>query len=1104
MDKYGLKMLLRSIRSSLGRYLAILAIVALGVGFFAGLKSSQPAMQSTVDEYMRDNRMFDFQLMSSLGLTESDRAAFAQLDGVKYAEGAYGVDAMAAVGKTEEPYRFMSVTENVSVPLLVAGRMPETDGECLADAGAFSEKDIGKTVQLSEDNDADTLDMFTSRSYKIVGIAKSPRYISNDRGSTSLGSGSLKGFIILPAAAFNSEVYHEILLYCNFDGALFSSEYDTARDKLKPRIQQLLNRCGARRYETLRAETDAKLADAQLEINDGWDEYYANESSALSQINDGLAQIEAAESEIEQNRAALDDAEKQLEDGLASIPAARQEIEQNRALLDEKQQEIDAGRAELAPAEAQIAQQEAELASARRKLEAAKELTLAPYKAVVNRLQSEISTTQAAIDALDRSQFGWELTLSVLQSRLERLQSELTQAQQNLDDAAAQFADQEAQLADGEAQLAAAKAEIASAKAELDAGQQQIDSARAQLDAAEAELNDAEQQAEANREQIAAGRAELDSAAAEVAENRKTLEAARSSALDQLAAGRQKLIDAQAELDQAKADADEQLKLNLYVLTRDENSGCATFENDVTIVSAVGDAFPVFFALIAALVCTTTMTRMINEERTQIGTLKAMGYSSGAIMRKYLWYSGSAAFIGCVLGFALGVTAIPYIVWVAYEIIYSYTQLRFYFSAAMWLGCLGVAVIGIIFVTWLACRRELAGKPAELIRPKAPDGGRRILLEHIKPLWSKLSFLSKVTLRNAFRYRQRVLMMLIGIGGCTALLVTGFGIKDSIGDVLDFQYGEVMLYDVVVNYDPARIQSEELQSLLGSRTENYSLSYQEEATVRTDGGSHEARLVAMDESAMKGVIDLHYDGKALAFPKAGEAIISEGLAEQLKIKTGDTLTLELDKQNVRVTVSGICKNYLNHYVYVAPETVGSPENNAAFLQTGAEDGGESLAAYLRSQTGVSYVSVVQQERDMMADSMASLDIVVALIVGCSAALAFITLYNLTNINIMERVREIATIKVLGFYPLETASYVLRENLMLSVLGGAAGLFLGKLFHRFMMAIIQVDYMHYDVRISALSYALAFAVTVVFALAANLSMRPKLDRVNMAESLKSVE
>ena len=511
-----------------------------------------------------------------------------------------------------------------------------------------------------------------------------------------------------------------------------------------------------------------------------------------------------------------------------------------------------------------------------------------------------------------------------------------------------------------------------------------------------------------------------------------------------------------------------------------------------------------FFALIAALVCTTTMTRMINEERTQIGTLKAMGYSSGAIIRKYLWYSGSAAFIGCVLGFALGVTAIPYIVWVAYEIIYSYTQLRFYFSAAMWLGCLGVAVIGIIFVTWLACRRELAGKPAELIRPKAPDGGRRILLEHIKPLWSKLSFLSKVTLRNAFRYRQRVLMMLIGIGGCTALLVTGFGIKDSIGDVLDFQYGEVMLYDVVVNYDPARIQSEELQSLLGSRTENYSLSYQEEATVRTDGGSHEAQLVAMDESAMKGVIDLHYDGKALAFPKAGEAIISEGLAEQLKIKTGDTLTLELDKQNVRVTVSGICKNYLNHYVYVAPETVGSPENNAAFLQIGAEDGGESLAAYLRSQTGVSYVSVVQQERDMMADSMASLDIVVALIVGCSAALAFITLYNLTNINIMERVREIATIKVLGFYPLETASYVLRENLMLSVLGGAAGLFLGKLFHRFMMAIIQVDYMHYDVRISALSYALAFAVTVVFALAANFSMRPKLDRVNMAESLKSVE
>lgn len=1104
MSKFTFKMLLRSIKASLGRFLAILAIIALGVGLFAGLKSSQPAMQSTVNDYMHDNRMYDFQLLSSLGLTESDRAAFSQLDGVEYAEGAYFADAMASIGKTDEPYKFMSITENVSVPLLVAGRMPKNGGECLADAGAFSEKDIGKTLTLDEDNDEDTLKMFTERSFRIVGIAKTPRYISNDRGSTSLGSGSIKGFVLLPASAFDSEAYHEILLSCGFDGELSSDEYNAERDRLKPRIQQLLNRCGVRRYDALRADADKELEEAQQEINDGWSEYYANEAAALGQINEGLAQIEAAEAEIAKNRAELDNAEKQLEDGLASIPQARQEIADNRALLDEKQKEIDAGRAQLAPAEAQIAQQEAELASARRKLNAAKELATAPYRAAVNRIQGEINSTQAAIDALDQSVIGWQITLQVLQSRLERLQGELATAQQNLANAEAQFADQEAQLAEGEAQLAAAKAQIADAKAELDAGQQQIDSARAELDNAEKQLDDAENNADENRRQIAEARAQLEAGAEEVAANRAQLEAARNTALNQLAGGRQQLEDAQAELDKARADTDEQLKLDLYVLTRDENSGCATFKNDVTIVSAVGDAFPVFFALIAALVCVTTMTRMINEERTQIGTLKAMGYSSGAIMSKYLWYSGSSALIGCVLGFALGVTAIPYIVWRAYEIIYSYTQLQFYFSTLTYFGSLGVSVLGTLFVTWLACRKELAGKPAELIRPKAPNGGKRILLEYIRPLWSKLSFLDKVTLRNAFRYKQRVWMMLLGIGGCTALLITGFGIKDSIGDVLDYQYGEVMMYDVVVNYDPARISADKLSGILEQKSDGYSLCYQEEVRISGGSGSHDAKLVEMTERDMKGMIDLHYNGQKLAYPKAGEAIISEGLAEQLELKIGDKLTLETDKGNISVKISGICKNYLNHYVYVAPETIGSPAYNAALLQTDASDKGESLAAYLRAQTGVSYVSVVQQERDIMADSMASLDIVVALIVVCSAALAFITLYNLTNINIMERSREIATLKVLGFYPGETASYVLRENLMLSVLGTAVGLLLGKFLHRFVMAIIQVDYMHYDVRIGVWSYVLGFVITVLFALAASLMMRPKLDRINMAESLKSVE
>lgn len=1106
MDRFSMKMLLRSIKGSLGRYLAIVAIIALGVGFYAGLQSSQPAMLETADSYMHDQRMYDFQLMSTLGLTRGNVAAFKQLEGVEYAEGAYFADALAVLGSHEEPYRFMSITETVCTPYLTEGRMPENANECLGDAGAFSSDDIGRRISISDLNDEDTLGFFAEREFTIVGLAKSPRYISHDRGSTSLGSGNLSGFVLLTAEAFDQEVYQEILLYCDLPGEMYSTEYISARDKLEPEVKALLNSRGAMRYKQLRSEADKELAEARAELDEGWEEYHEGEEEAQKELSSARAKLYQGQKEIDDGLKEIEQRQKEIDEGWAQIPAAQQEIADNRAMLDEKEKELQQGKAALEPAIAEIQAGEQQLAQGKAQLEATKNAVLWPLEQAIALINGQISQTQQEIDALDPEDLGYQTRLAILNARMEQLQGRRETAVASRDSAAEKFAPQEAEIAAAEAELNEAKAQVAAAQAEIAAGEQAIAEGRAQLDAAEAEIENSKVTMTEGQKQLDEGRVQLEQAQRQVNQGWEEYEEGKAQAEQELADGKKELEDAEAELAQAIIDTDEKLKLEVFTLNRETNSGYVTFENDTSIVTAVAGAFPVFFVLIAALVCVTTMTRMINDERTQIGTLKAMGFSGRVIMRKYLWYSGSAAFAGCVLGFVLGVTVIPWIIWYAYNIIYSYTTLKLYFSVGMCVVCMAVALLSTILVTVLTCRKELSERPAELIRPKAPKAGKRILLERIKPLWKRLSFLSKVTLRNAFRHPSRVLLMMLGVGGCTALLVAGFGVKDSIAEVPDYQYGEISRYEMLVNYDPDVLDTDgKAEALWKDRADAWALSYQVNAELENETGSHSVKLVAAEGTALKNVVSLQDDSGELSYPGKGEAVVTEHLADLLEISVGDQVTLETDDgDSLRLKVTGIAKNYLSHYIYVSPETVPGAKNNAAYLCDSSEDSGEGLAAWLRSQDGISYVSLTLREKETVRQSMQSLNMIVALVVVCAAALAFIVLCNLTNINIMERVREVATVKVLGFNPGETASYILRENLLLSILGGAVGLLLGKLLHRFVMELIQVDYMCYDVRVSALSYLLAFGITVLFAMTANFAMSFKLEKINMTESLKSVE
>lgn len=1106
MDLLMFKMLGRSIKNSLGRYVAILAIVALGVGFYAGLKASQPAMLNTADGYLKEQKMYDFQLMSSLGLTEDDVESFKDLDGVEAAEGAYFAEAVLTFDGKDSAYIIRSLTDEVAIPVLTAGRMPESSGECLADDNKFSEKDIGRLLIVSNTNGEDTLDMLAVKSVKIVGLAKSPRYISNERGSTALASGRIEAFVLVPEETFDSEVFHEILLYCDLPGEIFSSEYSNARDGMEADVSKLLNKCGAARYKELYVSAMDKVNDAQAEINDGWTEYEDGCMTAEEELKKAWATLDNSEKELYAGEATLAEKERELEAGAEKIAAGRAELDAGEAEINSKRVELEAGKLQLAAGEAQVVLAETYAGTKRSSFESRKATGTAIYQQRVETYTARVASLQAEISALDPESFGYSLRYANLSTSLKLAQNELADAQSDLASALSRYTADETDVIEAENTAAAARAEFNAGKAQLEAGEAQLNAAMAQITAGREELDAAEAQLNDGREQLKDAKAELESGKAQIEDGKQKLRQSEADTEKELADAKAKLEDGEKELAEAREAIKDKLKLTVYTLTREENSGLVTFDNDTDIVTAVARAFPIFFVLIAALVCITTMTRMINDERTQIGTLKAMGWSSSRIMAKYLWYSVSAALIGCLLGFLLGVTVIPYVVWFAYNIIYNYNDLQFRFDIMMQLLSLAVSVTCIAVVTVFTCKKELNEVPAELIRPKAPAAGKRIILERVTPLWSRLSFLAKTTLRSAFRYPARVLMMLLGIGGCTALIIAGLGAEDSIVHVLDFQYGDVALYEMTVSYDSERDGADdEISAMLAGKTTDYALVSENEAKLTFEDTDRSVKLVSADEGDFAGIRSFRDGDGELRYPGNGEAIITKRMAEILRISIGDTVTVAIeDGETLSLNVTGICKNYLNHFVFVNRETAGYLANNTALVCTDAEDEGEALAASLRAEDAVTYVSLAKQEREMMESSMGSIDTVVLLIVGCAAALALITIYNLTNINIMERIREIATVKVLGFTPGETAKYILSENLLLCFLGAAVGLLLGKLLHRFVMELVTVEYLCFEIRIEPTSYLIAFVVTMVFAVIANNLMRPKLEKVNMAESLKSVE
>lgn len=1050
----------REIKQSFGRFAAILAIVALGVGLFAGLKISQTAMIKTVTEYFKETDFYDYRLMSTVGFSKEDVEVFRQQEDVKAAEGSVSFDILCSESRGNETVlKAYSLPEEVNRITVVEGRLPEAENECVVDANLYGNSMIGKKIKLSEQNDEGDLEHFTYREYEVTGLVKSPLYIQFERGTTSLGSGKVAGFMYLMPGGFETDDYTEIYVKFADEFPLYSEEYEDYLDEKNATWESLTQEVTEARYKTV-------VGDAKKELEDGKTELAEKKADAQKELAEAKEKLDEAAAEIADGEKQLKEAREKLESAPAEIEGKEKELAEAEALLTEKEAQLDQGEIALGIGYSMgMGQLSEALNSMGNIFGGSSDGENTGSSAGNSGTDSDILGNLGA----DSSMFG-----------------DLVSGDFSMEEALAQISSLKQQIADGRVQ-------IAEAKQQLKAGKRAIAAAKQQLADGEKELKEKEKEFEEGKAEYEKGREEYNEA-------KETFDKEVAEAEEKIADGEKML----AELEEPDS----------YVLGRNTNVGYVCFESDSGIVDGIANVFPVFFFLVAALVCMTTMNRMVEEQRTQIGVLKALGYSQWSIMAKYIFYSGSGALSGCLIGFFGGIVVFPEVIWYAYQMMYRVDSLTLVFEWKLALISLAGAMLCSVGVTYISCRYELSEAAAELMRPKAPKVGKRVFLEYLPFLWKRLKFLQKVSLRNIFRYKKRFFMMILGISGCTALLVTGFGVRDSVTNVANQQYTEIQIFDVSVTcqkpVDAAMVQ--ELKAMMPEKISAYGFAMEKTVDLEVDGERKAISLVAAEDAkTMEPFLNLHTQkDEPLSYPGKGEAVISHKIAKTYGVKVGDEILLQDgDRKELRVTVSGIFENFVYDYVYVAAETYEeqmgeAPEYKTVYINAAEDQDAHLLGTSLMNMKNAVTVNVSQDFLERFSSMMQSMNLIVFVIILCAAGLAFIVLYNLTNINITERMREIATIKVLGFYEKETSSYVFRENLMLTFFGALLGLVLGKLLHTFVMGQIKIDAVTFDVQVLPVSYLYSVVLTLVFALFVNQMMKKKIDGISMTESLKSVD
>lgn len=1199
----------REIQHTRSRFFSIMILVALSVAFLSGLKATAPDMKRTGDDYLDSLHLADIQVLSTLGLTDDDITSLRAQDKVEDAEGEYVIDAFASSDSLDAVVKVLSLTgRGINEVLLRDGHMPERADECVVEENMLSlmSISIGDTITLTPGDDLS--DALAQDTYTVVGTVRSPVYLAVERGTSTLGSGTVKAYLYLPREAFTLDYY--TAAYVRVSGAAevtaFYSDYDDYIDAVIDELEPFGDARAQLRHDDLVDEATEKLDDAQKELDDAKaeaDEKLGDAQKELSdarrKLDDGWKEYRDGQQELADSRVKLDDAKAELDDGevkyldgLREYQKALDDYERGRAEYEDGLAEYENGAKKLAEGERELAAGRSKLESGQQQLNSlAKTVTDAladagsPYEGGPGKLLDDLGRgDSAAIAATDRVLGGMRAQLeggiAKAQSKIDEMQEQLVTVNTAIDQlsqippeymtpeqkqmlAEAQAA--KPQLEAGIATAQATKAELEenlsqlnsvsassiaankreldngwseyySGEAELDAGRKELLDAKKQLDDAKAQLNDAPAQlADAKKElsdarkklddgwkdyydgeeQYADGVKELSDAYTELTDGERDYRKGLREYADGKAEADEKIADAQEKITDARREVADIDSCEWYIFSRSYNPGYTGFGQDADRMANLASVLPIIFFLVAALVCLTTMTRMVEEQRVQIGALKALGYSRLSISWKYIGYGLLPSLVGGVLGLVIGYILFPKMIFTAYQIMYQMPDIELHAYTDISLFSVLAAVACTTVATLWACLATLRETPASLMRPRTPKAGKRVFLEYIKPLWRRMSFIHKVTARNLFRYQKRFWMTVIGIGGCTALIIAGFGMRSSLLFTMSRQYDELFHYSAQVTLADNALPEERaaVEDFLAgdSRVVNYIPCAASSATVVTPSYSTTAYVEVMASDEIGKVVDLfdYKSGDPITMGDEG-VYIDQKLSELLKVSVGDTFFLDGDVRG-DVTVAGIYEHYTGHFIYMTPGYYENAlhadgEPNAYLLNFTSDDTDTCNAIFekLLDMSGVATTSRMRDTQDTYMHSMERVDFVVVIIILAAAALAMVVLFNLSNINITERQRELATIKLLGFYDGEVSAYVYRENIVLTLFGILLGCFMGHWLHIYLVRSTEIDLMMFGRQTAPSAYVYAAILTALFSLLVNVLAHFKMKKIDMVESLKSAE
>lgn len=1199
----------KEIKNTFGQFMSILLIVALGVGFFAGIRATGPDFRETADEYFKETKFMDLQVEGNYGLTEKDIEAIRNTEGVEMVEAAYQYDALFDHNGEAYVVRFRSYTDGndgVNGLQLLEGRLPENPGEAVIKEtnGKELSNPLGKTLLVG-----DTFTVYSGKAdeelseglggdtYEIVGVVRSPQYIISLTEATDIGAGSVNAEVFVTPDNFTMDYYTTAFVKGTELEELpfYEDQYETIVTLDEEQLESVGEVEGPRRLAELTAENQDKIDDAQKELDDAKADAQIQLDDARVQLDDAQKKLQDgeqeyadgkrefdeeiadAEQQLADGKQTLEDGEKEYADGWAeysdgaaeyraaernasqSLPEAKAQLEAAKAQLDTAKAQLDASKTELDAGWQQIAAGEEQLAQGKAALEQAIQLETL-LNSVLNQgayfTPEQSAQAVAAASAYDSSlgmaveahlqavQAGISSpTSSAISGAITALNDEISTGQTQITESEAVLTASRAQLEQGQAQYDAGYAqyleglnaynlgmkEYTDGIAQLMSAEEQLKEARQKLDDARQELDDGWKEYNENYQKYldakAEGEQKLVDAEQELADGRVTLADAEVTYNEKKQEFDDTVAENQAKIDDARQDLEDFLEdseaSKWTVTTRLDTNQVVQYMDTTKSMDTISTIFPVFFLVIAVLVCLTTMTRMVEERRGQIGTLKALGYSKPRIVAKYLIYAAVACIVGSIIGLLIGFQLFPRVIYGAYStMMYQLPPISPPFRWSLAIGTTLVATLCILVATYSVCYSSLKEEPAALMRPKAPPKGKRIVLERIGFLWNRFNFTWKVTMRNLFRYKKRMFMTILGIAGCTALMLTGFGLRDEVSDIIGLQFSDInhTHLTVVLNNSTKPEDVAEYQNMIleNGDVKTQMVANNQSTKISASGGKEDATLVVpSDMEAFPTFITLQNSDtkEGISLSDAG-VVLSEKLAKLLNVVEGEEVTLEVgDQKTVTTVVDGIAENYAFHYIYMSPTLYESLYNEAPDYRTGyiilnegmdTEENENRIAGQIMEQENVLTVTTTISLFSMMNDQISSINTVIVVLVISAALLAFVVMYNLSSININERTREIATIKLLGFYNNEVSDYVFRETLILSVVGTVVGLFLGIYLVGFVSATAEPNMIMFGQEIKPLSFLYSAVLTMAFTFIVQAVSKRILKRIDMIDSLKSVE